>query len=130
MGFKRSTQIGKEGTGFESEAKATNTPIYIAQALKLVDGRLTAASGTDVPEFIAQSSSPATEAEARIYVERITELDEYETTLSVDGTSLLPGDKVTIADGGRQVTATTGGTFTLTTAGGPEGTPVRGMFRR
>jgi hypothetical protein len=84
-----------------------------------------------VPEFITHSSSPTSEAEKDITVERITELDEFETVLSVAGASLVPGNRVTLATGAMQVTATTtSGVFKLNTPGGPAGTRVRGMFRR
>ena len=102
--------------------------IVIGELLKLSAGKLTKASGTDVPEYIAESGV----IDGFATVKRIYEDEIYETKLSAAGTELNIGDKVTINGDGLQVTATkTGGVFEIieildTAVGGA----VRGLFRR
>ena len=106
----------------------TSEAISIGEVLKLSSGKLTKASGTDVPEFVALGSGNGT----IIPVKRLYEDEVYQTTLSASGSSLNIGDKVTIASDGLRVTATTtSGVFTITEIlSSAEGGKVNGMFRR
>lgn len=109
-----------EGTAAEA--------ITVGELLKLSSGKLTKASGTDVPEFLAEGSGTG----IIIPVKRIYEDEVYQTTLSASGGSLNIGDKVTIASDGLRVTATTSsGVFAITEIlDSAEGGKVNGMFRR
>ena len=102
--------------------------ITVGELLKLSSGKLTKASGTDVPEFLAEGSGTG----VIIPVKRIYEDEVYQTTLSAAGTSLNIGDKVTIASNGTQATATTtSGVFAITEIlDSAQGGKVNGMFRR
>lgn len=106
----------------------TSEAIAVGELLKLSSGKLTKASGTDVPEFVALGSGNGT----IIPVKRIYEDEVYQTTLSASGSSLNVGDKVTIASNGSQATATTtNGVFMLTEIiDSASGGKVNGMFRR
>lgn len=109
-----------EGTAAEA--------IAIGEVLKLSSGKLTKASGTDVPEFVALGAGTGT----IIPVKRIYEDEVYQTTLSASGASLYIGNKVTIASDGLRATATTdSGVFEITEfLGTGSGDKVNGMFRR
>ena len=109
-----------EGTAAEA--------IAVGEVLKLSSGKLTKASGTDVPEFVALGAGTG----VVIPVKRIYEDEVYQTTLSASGTSLNIGDKVTIHTDGAQATATTtSGVFELTEIlNSASGGKVNGMFRR
>lgn len=102
--------------------------IVIGELLKLSAGKLTKASGTDVPQYIAESGV----RDGFVTVKRIYEDEIYETKLAADGAGLNIGDKVTIHEDGLQATATTAdGVFEIieildTAVGGA----VRGLFRR
>lgn len=80
----------------------------VGMALYQNGGNLAVASGTTKPTYIcmAERETALTAGEV-IPVTRILPDVVYETTLSAAGTSLKLGDKVTIATGGEQVTATT-----------------------
>ena len=106
----------------------TSEAITVGELLKLSSGKLTKASGTDVPEFVALGAGNGT----IIPVKRIYEDEVYQTTLSASGTSLNVGDKVTIHTDGKQATATTtSGVFMLTEIlDSASGGKVNGMFRR
>ena len=98
------------------------------ETLKLSSGKLTKASSTDVPEFVALGAGTG----SIIPVKRIYEDEVYQTTLSASGSSLNVGDKVTISSDGLQATATTSsGVFMLTEIiDSASGGKVNGMFRR
>lgn len=85
-----------------------STSYAVGDALALSSGALVKATGTTKPEFIcaAKYTAPATGMED-IAVYPVYETQEWETTLSADGASLVPGNKVTIHTDGAQVTATT-----------------------
>ena len=102
--------------------------ITVGELLKLSSGKLTKASGTDVPEFVAEGSGTG----VIIPVKRIYEDEVYQTTLSASGSSLNIGDKVTISSAGTQATATTtSGVFAITEIlDSSSGGKVNGMFRR
>lgn len=109
-----------EGTASEA--------ITVGELLKLSSGKLTKASGTDVPEFIAEGSGNGT----IIPVKRIYEDEVYQAPLTAAGTSLNIGDKVTIASTGLGVTATTtsGVAMIVEMLGTASGDLVNVMFRR
>lgn len=102
--------------------------ITVGELLKLSSGKLTKASGTDVPEFLAEGSGTG----VIIPVKRIYEDEVYQTILSASGASLNVGDKVTVAaDGLRATATTTSGVFAITEIlDSAEGGKVNGMFRR
>ncbi len=102
--------------------------ITVGELLKLSSGKLTKASGTDVPEFVAEGSGNGT----IIPVKRIYEDEVYQAPLSAAGTSLNIGDKVTIGSDGKTLTATTTDGVALITEilGTASGDKVNVMFRR
>ena len=102
--------------------------ITVGELLKLSSGKLTKASGTDVPEFVAEGSGNGT----IIPVKRIYEDEVYQAPLSAAGTSLKIGDKVTIGTDGKTLTATTTDGVALITEilGTASGDKVNVMFRR
>lgn len=92
---------------FEYLAAGAITPT-IGKALTLSSGLLAVASGTTAPAYLAAcEGSAALTSGTVIPVTRVSKEAIYETSLSVAGTSLKVGDKVTIASAGDQVTATT-----------------------
>ncbi len=105
--------------------------IELGELLKLSNGRLNKASGTDVPEFVALSSGTGN-MDTTFAVKRIYEDEVYQAPLSAAGTSLNIGDKVTVSGDGLQATATTtGGIFLITEILGTNaGDKINGMFRR
>lgn len=102
--------------------------IALGEVLKLSSGKLTKASGTDVPEFVALGAGTG----VIIPVKRLYEDEEYETKCSASFSDRKIGDKVTINSDGLQVTATTtSGVFYITGIDGTaSGSKVRGYFRR
>lgn len=112
------------------EYRTASAAITPGMVLKYSSGKLAAAVGTDVPEYVSLGSAAAGED---CPVKRIIEDEIYETTLSAAGTDLTLGAKVTLhASSGLQVTATTtGGVFEIIEMDGTaEGSKVRGLFRR
>ena len=100
--------------------------VVVGELLKLAAGKLTKASGTDVPEFVALGAGTGTV----IPVKRIYEDEVYQTVLAVDGASLKVGDRVT-TDGLKATATTASGVFMITEILGTEaGAKVNGMFRR
>lgn len=101
------------------------------EALTLASGRLTKCAATAVPQFVCMADRPAeTTATTPVPVARVLREQEYETTLSAAGTSLHPGDSVTISADGLQATATTtSGVFCISRmAGTAVGSAVYGYF--
>lgn len=110
----------------------TSEAVTLGETLKMASGALTLASGTNAVEYIAMSSCTAGSGNI-IKVARVYENEEYETTFSADGSSIVEGDKVTVESTGLTVTATTSsGVFYVTKklGTGASGTHVIGMFRR
>lgn len=105
-----------------------NEAITVGELLKLSSGKLTKASGTDVPEFVAEGSGTG----VIIPVKRIYEDEVYQAPLSAAGTSLNIGDKVTVGSDGLTLTATTTSGVALITEilGTASGDKVNVMFRR
>lgn len=97
--------------------------VVLGEALVLADGKLTKA--TTVVEFIALADG----VNKTIPVIRVMEEDEFQTEFNADASAVNVGDKVTLADDGLKVTATTAdGIFTVVTK--IDDTKVVGMFRR
>lgn len=115
----------------EKELPATATEAYVhGETVKFSSGKLTKASGTDKPEFIYVGKNITSAITGQI-INVVPVLPEYEweTTLSASGTSLVPGNKVTVSSDGTQATATTAsGVFELLTDGGAQGAKVAGRF--
>jgi hypothetical protein len=131
LAFKESMKQRGETPGFQYILGTDNEAYAIGEALKLASGRLTKASGTDVPLFICQKNQAAeATAVTPIPVIPVTTDQEYETTVAALATSVVVGDRVTIHTDGLQVTATeTNGVFRITyMAGTASGSVVRGIF--
>lgn len=81
---------------------------HVGETLKLSSGKVTKASGTDVPEFVcmAEYVAPATGMKD-IPVTEINPGQLWAAPLQASGASLVVGDKVTIHTDGLQITATT-----------------------
>lgn len=107
MGFKIHTTADGRATGIEYLPAGAITP-KVGMALYQNGGNLAVAAGTTKPAYISMCErETALTAGEVIPVMRVYDDIIYETTLSAAGTSLKLGDKVTIATGGEQVTATT-----------------------
>lgn len=76
-------------------------------ALYYSSGNLALASGTNKPEYICMCDYGAVSAGTIIPVLRINADEVFETEFSASGTSINPGQKVTLASDGLRVTATT-----------------------
>lgn len=80
----------------------------VGMALYQNGGNLAVATGTTKPTYISMCErEAAVTAGTEIPVIRVNADMIFEAPLSVAGTSLKLGDKVTVATGGEQVTATT-----------------------
>ena len=127
--FKLHTVGSAKTAPMEYIVGTANEAISLGEALILSSGKLTKASGTNAPEFIAVGSGTG----VVIPVIRIMEDMEFETVFSADASSVAEGSKVTIGSTGLDVTATTtDGVFTISKklGTGTSGTGVRGYFRR
>ena len=99
------------------------------EALKVTDGKVTKASGTDKPEFICSMKATGT-AGGMLDVTRILPNQTWEAVLTEDGASLAVGDKVNIAADGVDLTATTGGSAQIVQIlGTAVGDKIRVMFK-
>jgi len=112
----------------------TNDEAYtLGEALSLSSGALTACAATTTPTFICMKTQAAeTTAVTPLPVIRVTEDQEYATTLSASGTGLYIGDAVTISADSLEATATTGsGVFYLSEIfdSGADGSVVHGYFK-
>ena len=87
-------------------AADTATAYKIGMALKLSGGKAALAAGTDAPSYICVQEGSGLDQVAAIRVQRSS---TYKTELTAAGTTLKPGDKVTISGDGMGVTATTTG---------------------
>lgn len=79
--------------------------VTIGEALVLSSGKLTKATGT--PQFIAMGEVSANDTDRNIAVCRVESNQIFEAPITAAPTSLNVGDKVTLADTGLGVTATT-----------------------
>jgi hypothetical protein len=117
----------------QKASPATEAIEYVTAGAELAIGSLVGYSGGKVvanitaPEYVTlgKASNGETVAVKRIYEDEI-----YETKLSVAGTSLKIGDKVTVT--ATEATATTAdGIFEIVAIdGNTKGSKVRGLFRR
>ena len=83
--------------------------VYVTgEALKVSAGKVTKASGTDKPVYIAGEKKTGT-ADGVLTVYRVQSTQTWEGVLTEAGTSLKVGDKVNVAADGVDLTATTGG---------------------
>lgn len=115
----------------EKELPATVSESYKhGEAVKFSSGALTKSGATEKPEFVYVGKDITSAITGQI-INVVPVLPEYEweTTLSAAGTSLVPGNKVTVSSDGTEATATTGsGVFELLTDGGAKGAKVVGRF--
>ena len=82
----------------------------IGLAMTMEDGLLTPVSGASAPTYICMTErETACDAGEKIPVVRVQHEIVFETTFSEDAEAVKLGDKLTIAEDGMQVTATTGG---------------------
>lgn len=94
--------------GFEYLPAAAITPKVGMMLAANASGNLAAASGAVKPQYVSMADrDAAVKAGELIPVVRVQPDMIFEVPLSVAGTSLKVGQKVTIADDGLQVTATT-----------------------
>lgn len=79
--------------------------VKYGEAMVFASGKLAKCGQTEVPEYICMFEGNAVDGE--VYPAVAVSHDEiYETTLSVAGSTLKLGDKVTLSTDGLQVTAT------------------------
>jgi len=103
------SQIAPNAPDMIWKPTTTSETFKVGETLKLSSaGKLTKASGTDVPAFVslAEYVAPASNAKD-IPVVEINAGQIYRVPLQATGSSLKVGDKVTIHTDGLQVTATT-----------------------
>lgn len=107
MAFQIHTLADGRSTAIEYLPAGAITP-KMGMALYQTGGNLAIAAGSTKPTYICLCERDAAlKAGEVIPVTRVLADVIYETTLSASGSSLKRGDKVTIAAGGEQVTATT-----------------------
>lgn len=87
--------------------EAAAEAIEVGEALTLSAGKLTKCSGTTKPTHIAMAVKTAADVDRRMPVCRVESNQVYEVPVTETPTSLVVGNKVTIAADGLQVTATT-----------------------
>lgn len=106
MAFKIYSTDDNRIPGIEYLPASTITP-KVGMALTMSNGKLTVASGTTTPLYISviEKSSACKNGEI-IPVIRVGKDIIFETSFSVDPSSLNIGDKVTIDSSGMTVTAT------------------------
>ena len=107
MAFKIHSMHGNDTMGIEYLPCSAITP-KVGMTLYFSSGKLAIAAGTTAPAYISlcERSSACTAGEL-IPVMRVLPTVVYGVTSSAAMGSINPGDKVTIATGGLQVTATT-----------------------
>lgn len=132
MAFTPYRKLHGETPAFDHRYLMTdNEGCTLGEALVLSSGRLTKCGATTTPQFIAQKTIAAA-ASSTEYVPLIPVVphQEFETTFTGDGSSLVVGDLVTINSDGLNVTATeASGVFTLTyLAALTTGSVCRGRF--
>ena len=113
----------------EKEIVATNATSYKHGSLVAFGtaGTAIAVSGTGVPEFLYVGKDITAVTGDKLAVIPVLPEYEWETTLSVAGTSLKAGVKVTTT-GDEATATTTSGVFQLLTDGGASGAKVVGRF--
>ncbi len=103
------SQIAPNAPDMIWKPTTTSETYKVGETLKLSSaGKLTKASGTDVPEFVSLADYVAPASNAKdIPVVEINAGQIYAAPLQASGASLKAGDKVTIHTDGLQITATT-----------------------
>lgn len=86
---------------------ATANEVYtVGEALKVASGKVTKCSGTNAPAFVCVGPAK----DGNVPCVRVQKYMLFYTTLSAapgEGVTLIPGNKLTIATDGMEVTATT-----------------------
>ncbi len=132
MAFKLASRAFGGSAAIEYLLGTDEEAYTLGEALTLSSGKLTKASGEDIPLFICQKTQAAeTTAATPIPVQRVMPNQEYETTFSTTPTSIVVGSIVTISSDGLEITATTAdGVFQVSAMdGSDDGSVVRGHFR-
>lgn len=113
--------------GLMTDAEA----VAMGEALKWTSGRLTKASGTDVPQAMALATAAAGTS-VRVPFVRLDDQREFEVKSTATVAATLVGSKVTLHTDGLSVTATTtSGVFLISaTDGATTNSTVRGYFGR
>ena len=117
----------------QKASPATEAIEYFIAGANLEIGMLVAHNGgkivtnTTKPEYVTLGKASTDEVVA---VKRIYEDEIYETKLSVAGTSLKIGDKVTVTTTEATATTTDGVFEIVAMDGNTKGSKVRGLFRR
>ena len=103
------SQIAPNAPDMIWKPTTTSETFKVGETLKLSSaGKVTKASGTDVPVYVSLADYVAPSSNAKdIPVVEINAGQIYRVPLQAAGTSLKVGDKVTIHTDGLQVTATT-----------------------
>lgn len=103
------SQIAPNAPDLIWKPTTTSETFKVGETLKLSSaGKLTKASGTDVPEFVCMAEYVAPSSNSKsIPVTEINPGQIWTAPLQASGASLKPGDKVTIHSDGLQITATT-----------------------
>lgn len=103
------SQIAPNAPDMIWKPTTTSETYKVGETLKVSSaGKLTKASGTDVPVYVSLADYVAPASNAKdIPVVEINAGQIYRVPLQAAGTSLKVGDKVTIHTDGLQVTATT-----------------------
>ena len=117
----------------QKASPATEAIEYVTAGAELAIGSLVGYSegkvvaNTTAPEYVTLGNAKNGEVVA---VKRIYEDEIYETKLSVAGTSLKIGDKVTVTATEATATTTDGVFEIVAMDGNTKGSKVRGLFRR
>ena len=104
MSFKRSSMDVGLTPPIEYHPGKSAETIVLGEALTLTAGALTKCAATAKPDYIAVGD---VNADGVVPVIKVQDYMVFEAPLSVAGTSLKVGNKVTLASDGLQVTATT-----------------------
>lgn len=130
--FLQHTNSAKETEPFFEVPATAGESYKPGEALKMVSGKATKCTGATVPAYICQSKLDSAVDGDVVLVSLVNPQQELEVPLEVAGTSLKPGNKVTVGTDGLSVTATTtDGVFFITNVlGTAAGDKVRGYFMR
>lgn len=107
MFIRHTSDVGLSVTLMDVLAKAEESYKRGEALIIGEDGCVTKASGDVSANYVCYETKTAKEGDM-LRVARVSEHDEYLTTLSVDGSKLKAGNRVTISDDGLEVTATLG----------------------
>ena len=103
MSFKRSSMDVGLTPPIEYHPAKSGETIVLGEALTLTAGALTKCAATAKPEYIAVGGAK----DGIVPAIKVQDYMTFEAPLSVAGTALKIGNKVTLAADGLQVTATT-----------------------